>query len=258
MPPPEGGTTNFALRLGLRMLFGLPIAQGEQIVARRGKRPFASMDDFARRTGLSRAAIARLAKAGAFGSLGTSRRRSLWDALGEDNRPLPLFDEADCEEGECEAVNGTLDIDTDIDLPLMSPQEEVLYDYRTQGLSLRAHPLEFLRAELESLGVTPARGLATWPNGRRVCVAGLVLVRQRPSTAKGITFVTLEDETGTANLIIRPHIWQRYRPAALSATVLMASGVLQREGLNIHVLVSRLEDFSVHMDGMLSQSRDFC
>ena len=146
----------------------------------------------------------------------------------------------------------------------MTPAEEVLADYRTTGLSLLAHPLQFLRGELEKLRVVPASGLRTWPDGKWVRVAGLVLVRQRPSTAKGITFVTLEDETATANLIIRPEVWKRFRAAAFGATVLIASGPLQRGhhvpmvGENIHVLVAKLEDFSVHLDGITSQPRDFC
>jgi error-prone DNA polymerase len=237
-----------ALRLGFRMLRGLPRAHAEQIVQCRGERAYRSIDDFGHRTGLSRAAIMRLAKAGVFGSLGSNRRHSLWDALAQDQTPMPLFDAA-------ESTTETMQSDV---LPAMTASEEVLADYRTTGLSLLAHPLQFLRGELEKLRVIPASGLKSWPNGKWVRVAGLVLVRQRPSTAKGITFVTLEDETATANLIIRPEVWKRYRTAALGATILIAAGPLQRHGENIHVLVAKLEDFSVHLDGMQSQSRDFC
>ncbi len=140
----------------------------------------------------------------------------------------------------------------------MTAAEETLADYRTQGLSLKAHPLKFLRAGLEREGVVPAERLTTWPNNRQVSVAGIVLVRQRPGTAKGITFVTLEDETGMANLIIRPDVWNRYRAAALGATLLLARGRLQRHGRVIHVLVTRLENLSKRMDELGSQSRDFC
>ena len=254
-----------SLRLGLRMLSGLPHGQAERIVACRGGRPFRSIDDFARRTGLGRAAIMRLARAGVFGSLESDRRRSLWDALAQDQTPLPLFDAAQAEDrrapgvsrGENSQANACGSQDTNFLTPL-TPAEEVLADYRTTGLSLLAHPLQFLRGELEQLRVIPASGLRTWPDGKWVRVAGLVLVRQRPSTAKGITFVTLEDETATANLIIRPEVWKRFRAAALGATVLIASGPLQKQGENIHVLVAKLEDFSVHLEGMQSQSRDFC
>jgi error-prone DNA polymerase len=254
----DNSSDNFShsLRLGFRMLWGLPRAHAQRIIESRGEKPYRSIDDFARRTGLSRAAIMRLAKAGVFSSLGTDRRRSLWDALAQDQTPMPLF--AAAEEmaesmPQAEGLN-----DTESFLPTMTPAEEVLADYRTTGLSLQAHPLQFLRSELEKLRVIPASGLKTWPDGKWVRVAGLVLVRQRPSTAKGITFVTLEDETSTANLIIRPEVWKRYRPAALGATILIAAGPLQRQGENIHVLVAKLEDFSVHLQGMLPQSRDFC
>ncbi len=246
-----------SLRLGFRMLWGLPRAHAEQIVQCRGERAYRSVDEFGRRTGLSRAAIMRLAKAGVFGSLKGNRRHSLWDALAQDPTPMPLFDVA---ESTTETIPPQAEEQNDADnfLPAMSAAEEVLADYRTKGLSLLAHPLQFLRGELEKLRVIPASGLKTWPNGKWVRVAGLVLVRQRPSTAKGITFVTLEDETATANLIIRPGVWQRFRTAALGATILIAAGPLQRQGENIHVLVAKLEDFSVHLDGMQSQSRDFC
>lgn len=140
----------------------------------------------------------------------------------------------------------------------MTPAQEVLADYRATGLSLNGHPMAFLRQGLDRLGVVPAVELSTRPKGKLVRVAGIVLVRQRPGTAKGITFVTLEDETGTANLLIRPDVWRRYRRAALGATILLAAGRLQREGLVIHVLVTRLENLSGRMEELTSQSRDFC
>ena len=242
---------SLSLRLGFRLLWGLPRRSGTDRQAL-GERAYRSIDDFAHRTGLGRATIMRLAKAGVFGSLGTDRRHGLWDALAQDQRPMPLFDAATLNDTDNRQLT------TDNFLPPLTAAEEVLADYRTTGLSLLAHPLQFLRGELEKLRVIPAGGLKTWPDGKWVRVAGLVLVRQRPSTAKGITFVTLEDETSTANLIIRPDVWKRYRTAALGATILIAAGPLQRQGENIHVLVAKLEDFSVHLDGMQSQSRDFC
>ena len=228
------------------MLQGLAEAQATAIVAARGQRPFTSLEDFARRTGLGRAVASRLAKAGAFGSLGLNRRGALWHALAQDQRELPLFDGLEGDEP------------SDIGLPPLSAAEEVLADYRTTGLSLSAHPLEFLRPGLDNLRVVPAVQLATLPQGGPVRVAGIVLVRQRPGTAKGITFVTLEDETGVANLIIRPDVWQRFRQAALGATVLLAHGRLERHGQVIHVLVSRLENLSDRLKELARQSRDFC
>ena len=117
--------------------------------------------------------------------------------------------------------------------------------------------MTFLRAELAKRNVVPAESLETLPDGKPVSVAGIVLVRQRPGTAKGITFVTLEDETGTANLIVRLAVWRRYRQAALAATVLLAHGRLQRQGQVIHVLTTRLEDLSPWLEQLGSQSRDF-
>lgn len=140
----------------------------------------------------------------------------------------------------------------------MSPAEEVLADYRSMGLSLGEHPMAFLREHLDSLGAVPAQALGTLPNGGPVRVGGIVLVRQRPGTAKGITFVTLEDETGVANLIIRPDVWKRWRSAALGATILLAHGRLQRHGQVIHILASRLENLSDHFRELLARSRDFC
>jgi error-prone DNA polymerase len=239
--------------LGFRLLDGMARGDARRIVAARGGREFRSMEDFARRTGLGRAAILRLAKAGALGSLAPDRRRALWEALDQDPHELPLFDGR---AGGCE---------TAVALPPMSPAEEVLADYRAAGLSLRGHPLEFLRRELDRLGVAPAARLrlrsdaAAKPQAVQaaVRVAGLVLVRQRPSTAKGITFVTLEDETGTVNLIVRLGVWKRYRTAALEAVVLLAEGRLQRERGSIHVVVTRLEDLSSWLGGLAAQSRDF-
>ena len=232
------------LRLGLRMLHGLSRDHAERIVDARAERPFASMDEFARRTGLSRSVLARLAKGGVFGSLEMNHRESLWHALAQDRKELPLLDHLD--EPEAETT-----------LPPMSPAEEVLADYRTAGLSLRAHPMAFLREALDRMDVVRADQLKVIPNRRPVRVAGIVLVRQRPGTAKGITFVTLEDETGTANLIIRPNVWKRYRPATLGATVLLAQGRLQREEGVIHVLVNRLENLSDRMEELGVVSRDF-
>ncbi len=228
------------------MLLGMPSAPIERMEQSRRDGPFLSIDDFARRTRLGRAVLMRLAKAGAFGSLGLGRRQSLWQAMAEDKQELPLFDRRVRETYQNAA------------LPTMSAAEEVLADYRTMGMSLRAHPLSFLRAHLDGLGVTPASRLKTCDDRGTIRVAGIVLVRQRPGTAKGITFVTLEDETGTANLIIRPAVWRRYRSAAAGATLMLASGQLQRQAGVIHLLTAKLEDLSELLRGMDPQSRDFC
>ena len=247
-------TDHYSLRLGFNTLLGMAAAHVERIERARQEGPFRSLDDFARRTGLSRAVLTRLAKAGTFGSLRLDRRTALWDALGQDQKELPLFDRRVQETRQPDAP---LHSTHPAFLPAMSAAEEVLADYRTAGLSLRAHPLEFLRAELEKRRVVTADGLKTLPHGRPVSVAGIVLVRQRPRAAKGITFVTLEDETGAANLIVRQVVWKRYREAALGATVLLAQGRLQRQGHVIHLLTTKLVDLSPWLRQLGAQSRDF-
>ncbi|HYO25703.1 MAG TPA: OB-fold nucleic acid binding domain-containing protein, partial [Lacipirellulaceae bacterium] len=125
------------------------------------------------------------------------------------------------------------------------------------GLTLRAHPVSFFRAELDRMAVTPASALFKWTHGRSVKVAGLVLMRQRPGTAKGITFVTLEDETGIANLIIHARVWKRYELAARRATALLASGRLERKDRVVHVIVQRLENLESRLQQLRHHSRDF-
>jgi error-prone DNA polymerase len=239
-----------SVRLGLRLVLGLPRAAADRIVAARESGPFDSPADLARRTGLGRAVLARLARADAFGSLSLDRRAALWRALGEGesavgprdtNGRLPFVDAA-------EPVAA---------LAPLSPRQEVTADYAATGLSLRPHPLSFFRPWLDALRVLRSEQLATWPVGRQVRVAGLVLVRQRPSTARGITFVTLEDETGVANLIVRPEVWERWRLAAKNAAALLAHGQLQREGQVIHVLVNKLEDLGPIVGEIRDGSRNF-
>jgi error-prone DNA polymerase len=142
-------------------------------------------------------------------------------------------------------------------LPVASPLSEVVADYRATGLSLRNHPMKFLRPALDRMRVAKASDLAVLPVDRLVKVAGLTLMRQRPGTASGITFVTLEDETGFANLIVRPEIWERYHHAARTATAMLAHGRLQRQDNVIHVLVTRLDDLSRRIDDLGVSSRDF-
>jgi len=236
-----------ALRLGLCLLNGVSESQALAIMKARLGGPFRTWSDFVRRTRLSRAVLVRLAESDAFNSLGLDRRQALWQALGQEkkDRQLPLFAGID-ETPELHA-----------DLPQMALEQQVIVDYHTAGLSLRAHPMQFQRQRLDELGILSCADLATHEADRFVRVAGVVLVRQRPSTAKGITFVTLEDETGVANLIIRQDVWQRFYRAARTATALVAHGRLQSKDGVIHVLVTRLEDLSERLQGLSTQSRDF-
>ncbi len=251
-PPP-------ALRLGFRMISGLSRAHAEVIVAQRaGAGPFVSFADFARRTRLSNAVLSKLSKADAFGSLTLDRRNALWNSLPVQ-KVMPLFDGCPETSGPPATDDSGRDHDPEppVALPVASPLSEVVADYRATGLSLRDHPMKFLRPLLEKRRVAKASDLAILPVDRRVKVAGLTLMRQRPGTASGITFVTLEDETGFANLIVRPEVWERYHSAARTATALLAHGRLQRQENVIHVLVTRLDDLSEMLTDLDSHSRDF-
>jgi len=237
---------SFALRLGLRLLRGLSEEHGHVIESARtlGGR-FRDFEDFARRTGLPRTALQLLSRGDALASLNTSRREAYWKALPARER-LPLVD----------AAGGHPD-EAPPELPQLTAQEEVIADYSSAGLSLRQHPVSFLRGRLEELRAVSAERLQELQADRRVRVAGLVLMRQRPSTAAGITFVTLEDETGTVNLVVYPNVWQQFRPAARFAGVLLATGRLQREGEIIHVVCERLDDVSALLADLDSRARNF-
>ncbi|MFN0056224.1 MAG: error-prone DNA polymerase [Planctomycetales bacterium] len=235
-----------AIRLGFRLLKGLSREHADRIVAARGDPPrrFHRLEEFIRRTGSASAVLSRLARADVFQSLGLSRRTALWQSLPEPPRQLSLFPHGDAEEPA-------------VSLSPLPPLEEVVADYRTAGLSLRAHPVQFLRRELTRLRVVAARELAALADGRRVRVAGLVLMRQRPGTASGITFVTLEDETGLSNLIIHPQVWERHHLVARRAQAMIAWGTLQHRDGVIHVLVEKLEDLSASLNALRTPSRDF-
>ena len=236
-----------AIRLGFRLLSGFPQAAAAAIEQARRRGAFRSLQDLQQRTRLSRPLLVRLAQADALRCLGANRRGSLWEALSlhsaDADRPLL----AAMESGERPPPA----------LPAMPREEEVYADYRTCGLSLKAHPLSLHRDLLDRLRIIPACRLATTANGRYVRVAGLVLLRQRPSTAKGITFVTLEDETGTINLVVRQSVWERYYEVARSSPAWIAHGRLESKESVIHVVVHRLEDLSRRMQGLATKSRDF-
>lgn len=231
-----------AIRLGFRMINGLSREVADSIVRARQLRGFESFEEFQMRVRLESAVLSRLSRADAFGSLKRSRRPALWEAL-PDQSSQPLFD------GQSQ--------ESPIGLPAMSEFSQILADYQATGLSLKGHPLRFLRPTLDKQDVTPADQLWERPADRRVRVAGLVLNRQHPGTARGITFVTLEDETGTANLIIHPDVWSRFRVPARTASAFCVRGILQKESGVIHVVVDHLQDLSQAIAGGRYQSRDF-
>lgn len=238
---PKGGES-WAVRLGFRQLNGLGSDVASRIVSARRDGHFHSLADVMRRTGLKAAALTRLAQADVFQSLKLSRREAVWQAqaLREE---APLYDATD-----------------DEPVPRLSPmsrQQAVVADYQSAGLSLRDHPLKFLRETLIAQGVVTTSALATLESDRRYQVAGIVLIRQRPGTAKGITFMTIEDETGTANLIVHPGTWARFRKTAKLSGAIVARGLLQRQEGVIHLVVDRLTDLPAVVSAIGSQSRDF-
>ncbi|MCH2182266.1 MAG: error-prone DNA polymerase [Mariniblastus sp.] len=238
---------NFSLRLGLRMISGLSTACSETLLYARRNGPFTSIADLARRTQLGQSVISKLSAADAFESLNQDRRAALWQALAQESKPVcqPLFDTLDATD------------DAIASLPRLTPEQQVAEDYRTVGLSLKAHPLSFHRELLDQLKITTAGDLNSRTHNRHLRVAGMVILRQRPSTAKGITFVTIEDETGTANLVVRQTIWERYYQVARRSPAWIAHGKLEKKKGVIHVVVNRIEDLSSRLQDHNIQSRDF-
>lgn len=221
----------FALRLGLRQIDGMGQAAARRIEAARDE-PFEGVEDLGRRARLDSRTLRLLAAADAFRSVGLDRRAALWDARAVKDAPdLPLFAR---DEGDEPAVA----------LPAMPLAEQIVADYQTLRLSLKAHPLQVLRRSLARQGHVSAAGLAARPHGARVRMAGLVLIRQRPGSAKGVCFITLEDETGSANLVLWPKVFDRFRREAMSARVLQVQGRIQRGDGVTHIVVDRLTDRS--------------
>jgi error-prone DNA polymerase len=232
-----------ALRLGLAQVRGLARAAGERIVAARRSGPFASVQALAERAGLERRDLWALAGAGALGSLAGHRHRAAW-AAGGVVAPTPLLAHTQVREA----------------VPLLRAPGEgegIVADYRSLGLTLGRHPLALLRERLERGGITSAASLRALQAGARVRVAGLVLVRQRPGSASGVTFVTLEDETGVANLVVWQAVAERWRRPLLEARLLAVEGRVQREGEVLHIVAGRLVDLTRLLGALVTRSRDF-
>ena len=223
------------LRLGLRQVEGLRLDAATRIVAARGDVPYASVEDMKRRAGVNVAAVERLAEADAFRSMRLDRRAALWDSRALRNAPdLPLFAAAEARDEGWETV--------EVRLPAMPLSEHVVSDYQTMRLSLKAHPMQFLRDHYGCRGFVTAAELRGLRYGRRVSLAGLVLIRQRPGSAKGVCFITLEDETGIANLVVWPDRFAAQRSIVMGARLMVVHGVMQKDEAVIHVVAARLED----------------
>ena len=224
-----------SLRLGLRQIDGLRLDAATRIVAARGDTPYPSVEEVRRRSGTNVAAIEKLAEADAFRSIDLDRRAALWDSRALKGTPdLPLFAFADArDEGwEREVVR----------LPHMPLGEQVVADYQTIRLSLKAHPMQFLREHYRERGFTTADQLRSLRYGRRVSLAGLVLIRQRPGSAKGVCFITLEDETGIANLVVWPDAFAAQRRIVMGARLMVVHGMVQHDEAVVHVVARTLAD----------------
>lgn len=246
-----------SVRLGFRLIKGLSEKEIiEKLMPNRGS-GYRSIRDLWLRSGMNRASIERLAEADAFRSMGLDRRRALWEVRALDARnaseSLPLFDHAI---RQSTLKNDDLQQEPEIELPDMPEGEQVIEDYRSLTLSLKAHPLSFLREQLSKRGMIQMQKLHTAPKNRRVEIAGLVLIRQRPGTAK-VIFMTLEDETGVANAIVKPKIFQTFRSVVMAARLVRIRGLLQRESGIIHVIVDEIEDMTPMLGLLQAETRRF-
>jgi error-prone DNA polymerase len=247
-----------AVRLGLRLVDGIGETAGRWATACRGEAPYRDFEDFQRRTSLDIRALEALAKADAFAALGIDRRAALWRAKAVTaSKPLPLF------------AAGEWRAEAAVRLPSLSDAEQVVEDYRTQRLSLRGHLIQFVREAYTRAGIVTCAAAVGATNKARVRIVGVVLVRQRPGSAKGVMFLTVEDETGIANAVVWPDMMERFRPALMSGRMLMIDGTVERLDKEhapkalyptdmppgpavpiVHIVVRRIVDVSADLDGL--------
>jgi error-prone DNA polymerase len=232
-----------ALRLGLRLVRGLPRADGERIVAERARQLCASIDELAARAQLSRRSIQALAAAGALGGLSSHRHDATWQALGVERLPGLI---AGLSASEPAAA-----------LPAPTESQNILADYRHLGLTTGRHPLALLRPALIRRGFRSSSDLQRLADGSSVRVGGLVTHMQQPATASGVVFASLEDETGIVNIILWPKVFAAQRRCALESSLLVVEGTLQRRDRVAHVIAQRLHNRSKWLGGMRRASRDF-
>ena len=232
-----------ALRLGLCLVKGLSDAGAKRLVMARTQRAFDDVDDLARRAALNRHDMEALAASGALASLSGHRRHALWDVSGIEKMPA-LLDGSPIDDGV--AV-----------LEVPSEGENIVADYSSLGLTLGRHPLALLRGRLQRQRMSTAAQLRTLPHGQIARVTGLVTGRQRPGTASGVTFVTLEDETGMINVIVWRDLGERQRKELLRSNLLTVYGTLEREGDVVHLIAARLHDQTALLGNLVTRSRDF-
>jgi len=221
-----------ALRLGLRQIKGF--SREEAVVLTQGRQSAYSSITGMMDVGLSLIALEKLADADAFTSLGIDRRQALWEITALGDRPIALF--------EGQASESTME--GQIELPLLTKSQHVVADYARTSLSIKAHPVSFLRGKLDLLHVVPTAKLGLIKNDMPVKVCGLITVRQRPGTSKGVLFITIEDDTGFSNIVVWSNVFEKYRKEILRAKLLMVAGKIQVEGEVIHVIAQRCFDMS--------------
>lgn len=236
-----------AMRLGFRQVTGLREDDINLLIQHRnnGYNSINQLYD----TGIKLSTLEKLANADAFRSIGLDRRKALWEVSALHDHPIALF------AGQASETT----FETQIELPLMSMPEHVVQDYATTALSLKAHPVSFVREQLSALHISTTADVNNAPNGTPVKVAGLVLVRQRPGTASGVCFITIEDETGCSNLVVFQHIFTQFKSDIVQSKLLMVEGILQREEQVVHVIVKKCYNFSKLLRNMtvIPDSRDF-
>ncbi|WP_309667730.1 OB-fold nucleic acid binding domain-containing protein, partial [Tabrizicola sp.] len=239
------GQKAFAVRLGLRQVDGMAQGRALQLTTARDA-PFTDLQDLKDRAKLDAGTMRRLAAADAFRSMTLDRRQALWDARALRDAPdLPLFADTR-DEG----------VETRFTLPEMPTCEHVVADYQTLRLSLKAHPMAFLRKSLTRQGYAPTSDLPRLRNRTQVSLAGIVLIRQRPGSAKGVCFITLEDETGVANLVVWPKAFETFRRVIMQSRLIDVRGTLQRDANVIHVIATHLADRSDALDRLSNDSME--
>jgi error-prone DNA polymerase len=249
-----GNTERHAVRLGMRMVRGLAVADAAKIVAARMNADFESVDDMWRRSGVPAASLVELAEADAFKpSLELERRDALWAIKALRDEPLPLF--AAAAEREEKAIAEQQE--PDVELRQMTEGHNVIEDYGHVGLTLRDHPVAFLRKDLARRNMVTCEEAMGARDGRWLWTAGLVLVRQKPGSAKGVMFITIEDETGPANLVVWPKVFERQRRIVLGASMMGINGRIQREGDVVHLIAQQLFDLTGDLSGLADRDTGF-
>ncbi|NTE35211.1 error-prone DNA polymerase [Agrobacterium tumefaciens] len=248
------GTDRHAIRLGMRQVAGLAVADAARIVAARIERPFESVDDVWRRSEVPSEALVQLAEADAFRpAFDLERRDALWAIKALRDEPLPLFVAA--AEREMKAVAEQQE--PEVELRQMTEGHNVVQDYAHAGLTLRDHPISFLRRDLAARRIVTCAEAMNARDKSWLCVAGLVLVRQKPGSAKGVMFVTVEDETGIANIVVWPSLFEKRRRVVLGASMMAIQGKIQREGDVVHLIARQLEDLSGDLSALADRDTEF-